>query len=138
MDEDIISRMSEVNMSCIYLSLLRKVRLITVGLQPTAIGYRGSSGLLRAWILQPPRVDCVCTPGVIDQIKAKPDLWFDKGAKMIKQNATSLLNDILDLRKLEFNAQKLNMVHGVPPFFGYVLSLSGIRGGTNIVAAGGS
>ena len=53
--------------------------------------------------------------GMIDQVYSKPDLWLEKGTKMIKQNADSLLNlvnQILDLRKLESNEMKVNMIHG--------------------------
>lgn len=53
--------------------------------------------------------------GMIDQISEKPDLWLERGAKMIKQNTASLLNlvnQILDLRKLESNEIKVQMVNG--------------------------
>ncbi len=53
--------------------------------------------------------------GMIDQIKSKPDVWLDKGAAMIKQNTLNLLNlinQILDLRKLESKKLTLNLVQG--------------------------
>ncbi len=53
--------------------------------------------------------------GMIDQVNAKPDLWLKKGSKMIKENTLSLLNlvnQILDLRKLESGALELSMVYG--------------------------
>ncbi len=53
--------------------------------------------------------------GMIDQVMAKPDVWVEKGGKMIKQNTLSLLNlinQILDLRKLESQKMTLNLVQG--------------------------
>lgn len=53
--------------------------------------------------------------GMIDQVKTKPELWLEKGSQMIKQNTLSLLNlvnQILDLRKLESGALKLDLVQG--------------------------
>ncbi|MCO6492369.1 MAG: tetratricopeptide repeat protein [Phaeodactylibacter sp.] len=53
--------------------------------------------------------------GMIDQISEKPDLWLERGAKMIKQNTAGLLNlvnQLLDLRKLESNELKVEMVNG--------------------------
>ena len=53
--------------------------------------------------------------GMVDQIREKPDLWLDRGTKMVKQNTIGLLNlvnQILDLRKLEANEMKLEMVNG--------------------------
>ncbi len=53
--------------------------------------------------------------GMIDQINEKPDLWLERGTKMIKQNTLGLLNlvnQILDLRKLESNELKVEMVQG--------------------------
>ncbi|MEO1627556.1 MAG: ATP-binding protein, partial [Bacteroidota bacterium] len=53
--------------------------------------------------------------GMADQIRNKPDAWAQKGAQMIKQNALSLLsliNQILELRKLESRSMKLKLVHG--------------------------
>ncbi|MEL7120577.1 MAG: ATP-binding protein [Bacteroidota bacterium] len=53
--------------------------------------------------------------GIIDQMVAKPDAWMDKGAKMIKQNTANLLNlvnQILDLRKLESEKLQLDLQRG--------------------------
>ncbi|MEZ4772570.1 MAG: tetratricopeptide repeat protein [Bacteroidia bacterium] len=53
--------------------------------------------------------------GMIDQISEKPDLWLERGTKMVKQNTQGLLNlvnQILDLRKLEANELKVDMVNG--------------------------
>ncbi len=53
--------------------------------------------------------------GMIDQINEKPDLWLARGTKMIKQNTAGLLNlvnQLLDLRKLESNELKVEMVNG--------------------------
>lgn len=52
---------------------------------------------------------------MIEQIKDKPSLWLDKGVKMIKQNTLQLLtlvNQILDLRKLESQQMEINLVQG--------------------------
>ncbi len=53
--------------------------------------------------------------GMIEQIKAKPDVWLDKGTQMIKQNSDNLLhlvNQILNLRKLESQNMEVNLVQG--------------------------
>ncbi|MEO1260027.1 MAG: tetratricopeptide repeat protein [Bacteroidota bacterium] len=53
--------------------------------------------------------------GMTNQIKTKPDKWLDKGLRMIEQNSQSLLhliNQILDLRKLESKELKANLVQG--------------------------
>ncbi len=53
--------------------------------------------------------------GMIDQIREKPDLWLERGTKMVKQNTLGLLNlvnQILDLRKLEANEMKVERVNG--------------------------
>ncbi len=53
--------------------------------------------------------------GVVDQMKAKPDIWADKGIDTIKQHSENLLhliNQILDLRKLSSNKLDLNLVKG--------------------------
>ena len=53
--------------------------------------------------------------GMADQIIAKPDTWLEKGAKMIKENTINLLNlvnQILDLRKLESKNLSVQLVQG--------------------------
>ena len=53
--------------------------------------------------------------GMTDQIRASPEEWLEKGTDKIKQNSQSLLNlvnQMLDLSKLEAGAMPVNMVHG--------------------------
>ncbi|MEO1260818.1 MAG: ATP-binding protein [Bacteroidota bacterium] len=53
--------------------------------------------------------------GMIDNIQSKPDTWLEKGGKIIKQNSLNLLNlinQILDLRKLQSQNLKLNLMQG--------------------------
>lgn len=53
--------------------------------------------------------------GMIDQIHEKPDQWLNKGTNLIKRNTTGLLNlinQILELRKLESNELRVEMVQG--------------------------
>ena len=53
--------------------------------------------------------------GMSQQILSKPDIWLEKGAQMINQNSESLLNlvnQILDLRKLESRNMEVNLVQG--------------------------
>ena len=53
--------------------------------------------------------------GMIDQVHTKPEQWLDRGPKIIKRNTLGLLNlvnQILDLRKLESNELKIQMVQG--------------------------
>ncbi len=63
--------------------------------------------------------------GMADQIREKPDLWLERGIKMVKQNTLGLLNlvnQILDLRKLEANEMKVEMVNGnVVNYLRYIL-----------------
>ncbi|MCO6479327.1 MAG: response regulator, partial [Phaeodactylibacter sp.] len=53
--------------------------------------------------------------GMVEQVRSKPDVWLEKGTKIIKQNTLNLLNlinQILDLRKLESKNLKLNLMQG--------------------------
>ncbi len=53
--------------------------------------------------------------GMNHQIKSAPVKWLDKGTTMIERNATHLLNlvnQILDLRKLESGKLQLNIIQG--------------------------
>ncbi|MEM7105913.1 MAG: ATP-binding protein [Bacteroidota bacterium] len=62
--------------------------------------------------------------GMIDQVRDKPDQWLDKGSEIIKRNAASLLdliNQILDLRKLESDSLKVQNVQGdIIPYLSYL------------------
>jgi len=62
--------------------------------------------------------------GMIEQVRKKPELWLDKGADMIQQNTSNLLslvNQILDLRKLESRSLALNLTQiNVIPYFRYL------------------
>ena len=62
--------------------------------------------------------------GMADQVKSKPDIWMEKGIGMIKNNAENLLNlvnQILDLRKLESKSLQLNLVQGdIVPYLKYL------------------
>lgn len=53
--------------------------------------------------------------GMADQVKKKPEVWLSRGIDSIKQNTLNLLNlvnQILDLRKLESNQLTLDLVQG--------------------------
>ncbi|MBX2871486.1 MAG: hybrid sensor histidine kinase/response regulator [Saprospiraceae bacterium] len=53
--------------------------------------------------------------GMADQVAAKPEKWLTRGTQMIKRNSTHLLylmEQIMDLTKLEAGALKLNLVQG--------------------------
>ena len=58
--------------------------------------------------------------GMADQIEKQPDQWLDKGLQMIKRNGHSLLhlvNQILDLRKLEMGKLSVQMIQSdIIPF----------------------
>jgi signal transduction histidine kinase/DNA-binding response OmpR family regulator/streptogramin lyase len=63
--------------------------------------------------------------GMADQIEAEPEKWFKEGLRMIRhnsQNLLSLVNQMLDLRKLESGSMKVNMVQAdVIPYLKYLL-----------------
>ncbi len=51
--------------------------------------------------------------GITEQIEESPDRWLNKGLKMIRRNGHSLLNlvnQILDLRKLEMGKLQLHLI----------------------------
>lgn len=53
--------------------------------------------------------------GMIEQVRKKPNIHLEKGAEMIRHNTVNLLNlvnQILDLRKLESNELSLNLYQG--------------------------
>ncbi|MEZ5042190.1 MAG: response regulator [Saprospiraceae bacterium] len=53
--------------------------------------------------------------GMAEQIKAAPDRWLDQGIAMINRNGNNLLhlvNEMLDLRKLEAGKLPLKMIQG--------------------------
>ncbi|MCP3928588.1 MAG: response regulator, partial [Bacteroidetes bacterium] len=53
--------------------------------------------------------------GMVDQIKENPQAWFSEGLQMIKRSGKNLLhlvNQMLDLSKLESEAMPLNMMQG--------------------------
>ncbi|MCB9048903.1 MAG: response regulator [Lewinellaceae bacterium] len=53
--------------------------------------------------------------GMATQVKTNPEQWLDKGMELIQRNSNqllSLINQILDLRKLESGALKVNLVQG--------------------------
>ncbi|MEZ4991463.1 MAG: two-component regulator propeller domain-containing protein [Saprospiraceae bacterium] len=61
------------------------------------------------------RTPLMIISGIIDQIIETPELWLKRGAKMIKYNSAGLLdlvNQIMDLRKLESNEIKVKMANG--------------------------
>lgn len=63
--------------------------------------------------------------GMANQIKENPAQWLEKGIKMISRNSDSLLNlvnQILDLRKLEAGKLQLHLVQGdVMQYLNYML-----------------
>ena len=62
--------------------------------------------------------------GMANQVKAYPDQWLEKGNELIVRNSQhllSLINQILDLRKLESGALKVNMLRGdIIPYLNYI------------------
>ena len=63
--------------------------------------------------------------GMAEQIKDYPNQWLDRGVKMIQRNSNHLLdlvNQILDLRKLEMGKLELNLVQGdIVKYLKYIL-----------------
>ena len=63
--------------------------------------------------------------GMAQQIKESPDKWFVKGLSMIERNSANLLNlvnQILDLRKVEAGKLSLKLIQGdILPLFHYML-----------------
>lgn len=62
--------------------------------------------------------------GMTEQIEQKPEKWLAKGVEMIRRNTDNLLdlvNQILDLRRLEAGKLSVKAVHGdVLPFIHYL------------------
>ncbi len=53
--------------------------------------------------------------GMIDQIEQYPEKWIKKGSTIVRRNSLqvlNLINQILDLRKLEFGSMKMEWIHG--------------------------
>ncbi len=63
--------------------------------------------------------------GMAKQIEENPEEWLHKGSEMIRRNSHNLLdlvNQILDLRKLETGQLQLNLVQdNIIPYLGYIL-----------------
>ncbi len=71
------------------------------------------------------RTPLTIVSGMASQILENPQIWAEKGARMIKQSSNNLLNlvnQILDLRKLESSGMQLNMIHGnIIPYLQYLV-----------------
>ena len=63
--------------------------------------------------------------GMVDQMKENPGKWLAKGHKMITRNSDNLLNlvnQILDLRKLESGKLELNLIQSdMVPYLKYIV-----------------
>ena len=63
--------------------------------------------------------------GMVDKVAASPGQWMHQGLSMIKRNGQNLLrlvNQMLDLSKLEAGKMQLNMIQGdVIPYLRYIL-----------------
>ncbi|MCO6489420.1 MAG: response regulator [Phaeodactylibacter sp.] len=62
--------------------------------------------------------------GMATQIRQQPEQWLEKGMELIQRNSRqllSLINQILDLRRLESGAMKVNLVQGdIIPYLRYI------------------
>ncbi|MCB9337428.1 MAG: response regulator [Lewinellaceae bacterium] len=62
--------------------------------------------------------------GMVTQIRQHPEQWMEKGMELIHRNSNhllSLINQILDLRKLESGALKPNLIQGnIVPYLRYL------------------
>ena len=62
--------------------------------------------------------------GIADKVEQQPTQWLERGIRMIKRNSRNLLflvNQMLDLSKLESDALKVNMVQGnILPYLKYI------------------
>ena len=62
--------------------------------------------------------------GMVSQIKQQPEQWLDRGMELIQRNSQhllSLINQILDLRKLESGAIQIHLIRGnIIPYFNYI------------------
>lgn len=62
--------------------------------------------------------------GMVTQIRQQPEQWLEKGMELIQRNSNQLLtliNQILDLRKLESGALKVHLVQGnIIPYLRYI------------------
>lgn len=62
--------------------------------------------------------------GMATQVKKNPERWVEKGIELIQRNSThllSLINQILDLRKLESDTLPLHLIQGnIVPYLKYI------------------
>ena len=62
--------------------------------------------------------------GIADKIEQSPKQWVERGIRMIKRNSSNLLflvNQMLDLSKLESESLKVNLVQGnIMPYLKYI------------------